>query len=188
MLSACASEVGDSVPETVVGVSQDAFESGGAGAAALAFEGADELVDKSAGLPTRINIKTGCVANAGTYAKAKLRFCQKINKADCGWKDTVNARLSPDDGSFTKCTTDRFPEAYVDPAWTVTWVELSHDNTGSGPGWYVEYVDLEVPFKVRPTDVDHWWYVYRCTFNRWLSSTDGLKASKGCVERPGFYR
>ncbi|XP_050206761.1 PLAT domain-containing protein 2-like [Mercurialis annua] len=89
-----------------------------------------------------IYIKTGSRDNAGTDAKISLKFS---NREDL----TINIRNLEEYGAmgagynyFEQGQLDIFTYSGPCSAIQVCYMELSHDNSGNKPGWYVNYVEI----------------------------------------------
>ena len=104
-----------------------------------------------------ILVKTGCLRNAGTDARVY------INLKRPGY--AVSRELdNPHRNDFEICSLDGFPmeipAAFGDQ---VTSIDIWHNNSGSTPGWYLEWVEVQ-----NQNTGQRW----RFAANRWLSVSD----------------
>ncbi|XP_050216243.1 PLAT domain-containing protein 3-like [Mercurialis annua] len=89
-----------------------------------------------------ISVKTGTMQQAGTDAVVSLKFSDLENPAvyikdleNYGIMEFGHDYFEFDNLDFFSYTRRCFPKP-------VCYIELSHDNSGKYPGWYVEYVDV----------------------------------------------
>ena len=105
----------------------------------------------------RCEIKTGDRAKSGTDA----RVCIQLIGANGLTGEIQLDHQNYDD--FRKGVVDSFEWIGRDIGW-VNSIRLFHDNSGDGPGWYVDYVKLG--YKNLGLEVES-------NFYRWLAHTEG---------------
>ena len=112
-------------------------------------------------VPYKISIKTGDKRNAGTSAKVYAEFF--------GGKsgDKSSGKIYFKNGKFEQNKIDIFEVNFPKMISPVRRVVIGHDNSGFGPGWYLDKVEVECALKGMKQ-------VFPC--KRWLSKDedDGL--------------
>lgn len=117
----------------------------------------------SAGFPYVITVKTGDKSNASTDASVFIIMHNGKKKIDSG-------KVWLSEGKFKRGMTDIFHinlQAMLSP---LTSLEIGHDNSGAGPGWFCDQVIVYSP----NTGIEQ---VFPC--NKWLSTSD----DDGAIQR-----
>ncbi|KAI3380663.1 hypothetical protein SNEBB_002301 [Seison nebaliae] len=87
-------------------------------------------------IPYEVSVKTGNLLNAGTSAKVWIT----LYGIDYESGEEINSGKIWIDASFPKGRTTNFTVDSIKIMSPITSVEIGHDNSGSGPGWYVDEV------------------------------------------------
>jgi len=103
-----------------------------------------------------VSVKTGDRDDAGTDASVYIRLHGEIGHTPATELDT-----SADD--FLRNKVDTFTITLPDVG-TLTSLDVWHDNSGSGPGWYLDEITLNEKYSTVS-------YLFPC--HNWLSTSDG---------------
>jgi hypothetical protein len=95
------------------------------------------------GIPYKISVSTGDVPNAGTSAKVFIVMHGGPN----GKKDSGKIML--EGGKFQKGRTDIFEIPIAEELSPLTYIDIGHDNSGPGPGWFLDKVRNKLRFVLR---------------------------------------
>ncbi|ESO99261.1 hypothetical protein LOTGIDRAFT_141911, partial [Lottia gigantea] len=110
-----------------------------------------------------VQVKTGDVSAAGTDATVTLTIYG--SRGDTGSVQLMNDDSGPV-GPFERDFNDNF--TFIAPVIDqIERIKIGHDNTGTGPGWFLDKVTIDIPSEGRR-------YEFVC--NRWLATNkdDGL--------------
>ncbi|ESO94071.1 hypothetical protein LOTGIDRAFT_145236 [Lottia gigantea] len=117
-----------------------------------------KLLTDFSDISSQVKVKTGDVDHGSTDAKVTLRIYGSLG-------DTGPLQL---DQSLNH--SDPFHRNYIDTfiltapvIGQIEKIKIGHDNSGIGPGWYVETITIDIPSEGRR-------YVFLC--HRWLSVSD----------------
>ncbi|XP_059169564.1 lipoxygenase homology domain-containing protein 1-like [Physella acuta] len=81
--------------------------------------------------------------------------------------------LSQSDDNFERGDTDMF-SVYTQNVGRVHSIEIGHNNIGSDPGWFLDYVDIDQRVAaVNDTDIRPGTTKYRFNFFNWIASDKG---------------
>uniref|UniRef100_A0A1I8HA00 Lipoxygenase homology domain-containing protein 1 n=1 Tax=Macrostomum lignano TaxID=282301 RepID=A0A1I8HA00_9PLAT len=94
-----------------------------------------------------ILVKTGNVRNAGTSARVYLTL---RSDAETPRKRSIRGPIQSDklflkDGKFERDAIDEFNIDLPDLLSPVTKIDIGHDNSGPGPGWFLDWVQIYCP-------------------------------------------
>ncbi|RDD42008.1 Lipoxygenase homology domain-containing protein 1 [Trichoplax sp. H2] len=106
-----------------------------------------------------ISVKTGDVRNAGTDANV---FIQIFGAKD----DTGRVRLKQSLNTSNKFERNRIDKFIIEAAQIgkIEKIIIGHDGKGLGSGWFLDYIELDVPSVGR---------LYRFSCHQWFDSTEG---------------
>ncbi|KAL3842214.1 hypothetical protein ACJMK2_020253, partial [Sinanodonta woodiana] len=114
-------------------------------------------MDVDPGIPYEIRVTTGNKANAGTSAKVYMIMYGK--KEDSG-------KVWLQGGEFKQGMTQIFNVSIMAQISPLTKLDIGHDNSGAGPGWFLESVSVYCP----STGLEQ---VFPC--HKWLAKDEGDK-------------
>ena len=87
------------------------------------------------GVPYHITVHTGDKRNAGTDARVYV-----VMHRD----NASSSQIFLSDGKFEAKSVDRFTVDGPDDLSPLTALDIGHDNSGMGPGWYLDKVGLSI--------------------------------------------
>ncbi|CAF2355156.1 unnamed protein product [Rotaria sp. Silwood2] len=122
--------------------------------------GADDK-HPTAGIPYNVTIYTGDKLNAGTDARVYIIMYNN---------ESTSSQIFLSDGKFERKSIDLFKIDAPDNLSPLTALDIGHDDSGMGPGWYLDKVVVDCP----STGIEQ---TFPC--NNWLASDTGDK----CIER-----
>lgn len=83
-----------------------------------------------------VTVQTGCLSDAGTDASVFINIIG--SKGSSGWKQ-LDTRKEND---FEQCNIKDYSVAVGMDLGEINCIELTHDNKGNKPGWFVEFVTI----------------------------------------------
>lgn len=89
------------------------------------------------GIPYVITVTTGDKSNAGTDARVFIVMNGPHGK--------TSGKVWLETGKFVRGTTDIFNVDVVEKLSPLTEIEVGHDNSGIGPGWFLEQLIVYCP-------------------------------------------
>ena len=116
------------------------------------------------GYPYTFHVKTGDRRNAGTSAKVYVIMYGGSDGNQSSGKIWLQG------GSFERARTDVFTVPVADILGRLSRVDIGHDNSGAGAGWFLDEVKIFCP----SSGIEQ---VFRC--DKWLA----LDEDDGAIER-----
>ncbi|CAF4549680.1 unnamed protein product, partial [Rotaria magnacalcarata] len=111
----------------------------------------------TAGVPYNVTVYTGDKRNAGTNARVYIVMNNR---------KTSSSKIFLMDGKFERADVDQFTIDGPDELGPLTSLIIGHDNSGVGPGWYLDKVVINCP----STGIEQ---TFPC--NNWLAEDTGDK-------------
>ena len=87
------------------------------------------------GIPYAIHVSTGDVMQAGTSARVYAILYGGKSEDECSGKIWLQ------NGKFERGRTDIFNVEVASVLSPLSRIEIGHDNSGAGPGWYLDKVE-----------------------------------------------
>ena len=112
----------------------------------------------TSGIPYIITISTGDVRNAGTNSNVYVVLHGGVGNAE------TSGKIWLESGKFQRGITDIFNVDVSTMLSPLSHIEVGHDNTGVGPGWFLDSVTVYCP----PTGIEQF---FACT--KWLATDEG---------------
>ncbi|XP_059165220.1 lipoxygenase homology domain-containing protein 1-like [Physella acuta] len=129
----------------------------------------------------KITIKTGDVDTAGTDASVFITIF--------GSSGSTKKHYLP--GSFERGDVDTFIKVNDENVGQIQSIEIGHDNGGTKPGWYLDYVTIDQPVAaISDNNFKPGFTHYLFSFNNWIAADDGDKSlvKKVNVTRADVYQ
>lgn len=142
-------------------------------ASLLALSVAAGSAAEAASVEYQVKIKTGTKSGAGTDADVKISLAGTLHPT----LKLYNKVLDGHGDDFESGDEDTYIISFDEDLGDLLEAKLEHDNSGSGPGWYVETV------KVRKTGTSEW---VPFSFNRWLATDEGSGVLEWSLRRSDY--